>query len=100
MKDTHIGALQVALGATFWSFAGVLGKWLPWNALTINGVRADLNDTERTALYRVFSTTVLGGEESEIAGTATNGVAGTVWTSTAPVSVEKAFYKVKVVPNR
>ena len=40
MKDTHIGALQVALGATFWSFAGVLGKWLPWNALTINGVRS------------------------------------------------------------
>ena len=40
MKDTHIGALQVALGATFWSFAGVLGKWLPWNAMTINGVRS------------------------------------------------------------
>ena len=68
--------------------------------LTINGVRADLNDTERTALYRVFSTTVLGGTESEIAGTATSGVAGTVWTSTAPISDEKAFYKVKVIPSR
>ena len=40
MKDSHIGALQVALGATFWSFAGVLGKWLSWNAFTINGLRS------------------------------------------------------------
>ena len=40
MRQSHIGALQVALGATFWSFAGVLGKWLPWNALTINGIRS------------------------------------------------------------
>ena len=40
MKKSHIGALQVALGATFWSFAGVLGKWLTWNALTINGIRS------------------------------------------------------------
>ena len=40
MKESHIGALQVALGATFWSFAGVLGKWLSWNAFTINGLRS------------------------------------------------------------
>ena len=40
MKERRIGALQVALGAIFWSFAGVLGKWLPWNALTINGIRS------------------------------------------------------------
>lgn len=40
MKKNYVGALQVALGAIFWSFAGVLGKWLPWNALTINGVRS------------------------------------------------------------
>lgn len=40
MKKNHIGAIQVALGAISWSFAGVLGKWLPWNALTINGVRS------------------------------------------------------------
>ena len=40
MKKTYLGAIQAALGATFWSFAGVLGKWLPWNALTINGVRS------------------------------------------------------------
>lgn len=40
MKKNHIGAMQVALGAISWSFAGVLGKWLPWNALTINGIRS------------------------------------------------------------
>jgi len=40
MRNDHIGAIQVALGAIFWSFAGVLGKWLPWNALTINGLRS------------------------------------------------------------
>ena len=40
MRDSRIGAIQVALGATCWSFAGVLGKWLPWNAFTINGLRS------------------------------------------------------------
>ena len=40
MRDNRIGAIQVALGAIFWSFAGVLGKWLPWNAFTINGIRS------------------------------------------------------------
>ena len=40
MSKNRIGALQVALGALSWSFAGVLGKWLPWNALTINGIRS------------------------------------------------------------
>ena len=40
MRAKRIGALQAALGAIFWSFAGVLGKWLPWNAFTINGIRS------------------------------------------------------------
>ena len=40
MKDKRIGALQVALAAVCWSGAGVLGKSLPWNPLTINGVRS------------------------------------------------------------
>ena len=40
VKDRYVGAIQVALGATCWSFAGVLGKWLPWNAFTINGLRS------------------------------------------------------------
>ena len=39
MKQSRIGAVQVAVGAIFWSFAGVLGKWLPWNAMVINGAR-------------------------------------------------------------
>lgn len=40
MNDKRIGALQVALAAISWSFAGVLGKSLPWSPLTINGVRS------------------------------------------------------------
>ena len=40
MKGTRAAALQVALGAIFWSFAGVLTKWLPWNAFTLNGIRS------------------------------------------------------------
>lgn len=40
MKDNRIGALQVALAAVSWSFAGVLGKSLPWHPLTLNGVRS------------------------------------------------------------
>ena len=40
MTKSRLGALQVALAAASWSFAGVLGKSLPWNSLTINGVRS------------------------------------------------------------
>ena len=40
MRDKRIGALQVALAAVCWSGAGVLGKSLPWNPLTMNGVRS------------------------------------------------------------
>lgn len=40
MKSNRIGALQVALAAVSWSFAGVLGKSLPWHPLTTNGVRS------------------------------------------------------------
>ena len=65
MNKNHIGALQVALGATFWSFAGVLGKWLPWNALTINGVRSLvavilLGLARRSFRVRLSRGTVLG----------------------------------------
>ncbi|MBQ6375072.1 MAG: EamA family transporter [Clostridia bacterium] len=65
MKKEHIGAIQVALGATFWSFAGVLGKWLPWNAFTINGVRALvavllLGLSRRSLRVRMSRGTVLG----------------------------------------
>lgn len=40
MTRSRLGALQVALAATCWSFAGVLSKLLPWNSLAINGVRS------------------------------------------------------------
>ena len=34
------GLMYVALGAVCGSFAGVLGRFIPWNALTITGIRA------------------------------------------------------------
>ena len=40
MNQRTKGTLQVALAAVFWSFAGVLCKWLPWNSITTNGVRS------------------------------------------------------------
>ncbi|MBE5807420.1 MAG: DMT family transporter [Clostridiales bacterium] len=40
MKSARIGAAQVALAAISWSFAGVLGKALPWDPITVNGVRS------------------------------------------------------------
>jgi len=65
MNESRIGALQVALGATFWSFAGVLGKWLPWNAFTINGLRSLvavilLGLARRSFRVRLTRGTVLG----------------------------------------
>ena len=40
MSKSRLGALQVALAAISWSFAGALSKSLPWNSFTINGVRS------------------------------------------------------------
>ncbi len=40
MSRSRLGALQVALAAISWSFAGALSKSLPWNSFTINGVRS------------------------------------------------------------
>ena len=40
MTKNRLGALQVALAAISWSFAGVFSKSLPWNAWTVNGVRS------------------------------------------------------------
>ncbi len=40
MNSKRLGALQVALAAISWSFAGVLSKSLPWSALTLNGARS------------------------------------------------------------
>ena len=40
MSKSRLGALQVALAAVCWSFAGVFSKSLTWNAFTTNGVRS------------------------------------------------------------
>ena len=40
MTKSRLGALQVAMAAVSWSFAGVFGKSLPWNSFTINGLRS------------------------------------------------------------
>lgn len=40
MTKSRLGAIQVALAAASWSFAGVFSKSLPWNSVTINGVRS------------------------------------------------------------
>lgn len=39
MNKRTLGTLQVALAAVSWSFGGVLCKWIPWNSLTIHGLR-------------------------------------------------------------
>ncbi|MBQ8506133.1 MAG: EamA family transporter [Clostridia bacterium] len=40
MNKRTIGALQVLLGATCFSFAGVFTKWLPWSSWTLIGMRS------------------------------------------------------------
>lgn len=40
MSKQKIGALQVALGAASWSFAGVFCKYLPWSSFTIIALRS------------------------------------------------------------
>ena len=65
MNARRIGALHVALGAICWSFAGVLGKSLPWNAVTTNGARSLvaallLALARRTPKVKVTKGTLLG----------------------------------------
>ena len=74
MTKSRLGALQVALAAISWSFAGALGKLLPWNGFTINGVRslvaaALLALARGTVRVRVTKGTLLGA-----AGTALTGI--------------------------
>ena len=40
IPKSRLGALQVAMAAIIWSFAGVFSKSLPFNALTTNGTRS------------------------------------------------------------
>ncbi len=73
MKDKRIGALHVALAAVSWSFAGVLGKSLPWNPLTINGVRSLIAAlllalARGTVQVRVTKGTLLGALGAALTG--------------------------------
>ena len=74
MTRSHLGALQVALAAISWSFAGALSKSLPWNSFTINGMRSLvaavlLAFARRGVRVRLTKGTLLGA-----AGTALTGV--------------------------
>jgi len=60
--------------------------------LTFNGVR---NDKPLSEVYHVYFRETLGGEPSEVAGTAVAGEGQTVWTSAAPVGTVKGFYHVE-----
>ena len=74
MTRSRLGALQVALAAISWSFAGALSKSLPWNSFTINGVRSLvaavlLAFARRGVKVKLTKGTLLGA-----AGTALTGV--------------------------
>ena len=59
------GMMYVALGATCGSFAGLMGRFIPWNALTITGIRAIfaailLGITRRRLSVRITRGNILG----------------------------------------
>lgn len=65
MSKQKIGALQVALAAACWSFAGVFCKYLPWNPFTIIGLRAivctlALRLTRKSFRVKITRGTLLG----------------------------------------
>ena len=72
--------------------------------LSFNGVREDLGNDARNALYPVYRAETIGGTESPVAGTTKivvdGGVKRTVWTSNAPIDETQGFYRVKVETNR
>lgn len=70
MDKNRIGALQVTLAAVFWSFAGVLCKWIPWNAFTLNGVRALLGAIMLGMVRRSFRVKITRGTLLGAAGVA------------------------------
>ena len=71
--------------------------------LSFNGVREDLGNAARDALYPVYRAETIGGTESPVAGTTKidvdGGVKRTVWTSNAPIDETQGFYRVKVESN-
>ncbi len=72
--------------------AGSAGKHI---RLTFNGVR---NDKVPTDVYQVFYQETLGGEKTQVYGTAEAVDGQTIWTSTSPVSAGQGFYQVKAIP--
>lgn len=68
--------------------------------IAFNGVREDLGENARTALYPVYRMETIGGTETPVAGTTeivTEGnVKRTVWTSDDPIDEAHGFYRVKV----
>lgn len=68
--------------------------------LSFNGVREDLGNDARDALYPVYRMETIGGTESPVAGTTEivelDGVKRTVWTSDEPIDETQGFYRVKV----
>ena len=71
--------------------------------LSFNGVREDLGNDARNALYPVYRAETIGGTESPVAGTTKivvdGGTKRTVWTSNAPIDETQGFYRVKVESN-
>ena len=74
MTKSRLGALQVALAAISWSFAGVLSKQLPWNSFTINGVRSLVAALLLALARRRVGVTLTKGTVLGAAGTALTGV--------------------------
>ena len=71
--------------------------------LSFNGVREDLGNDARDALYPVYMAETIGGTESPVAGTTKivvdGGTKRTVWTSNALIDETQGFYRVKVESN-
>ena len=80
------------IGIELVDVAGSAGKHI---RLTFNGVR---NDKPLSDVYQVFYQETLGGEKTQVQGTAEAGDGLTIWTSATPVSAEKGFYQVKAIP--
>ena len=74
MSRSRLGALQVALAAISWSFAGALSKSLPWNSFTINGVRSLVAALLLALARRRVGVTLTKGTVLGAAGTALTGV--------------------------
>ena len=74
MTKSRLGALQVALAAISWSFAGALSKSLPWNSFTINGMRSLVAALLLALARRGVKVKLTRGTLLGAAGTALTGV--------------------------